>query len=54
MITWIEMELPDLSRGTDLVVEEVVKDVVNDDVDVEKDVAFYVGSSELALVDSVK
>ena len=43
-----------MTRRTDLVVEEVVEDVVNDDVDVEKDVALYVGGSELTLVDSIK
>ena len=48
------MEQPGLTRRTDLVVEEVVEDVVNDDVDVQKDVAFYVGGSELTLVDSIK
>ena len=54
MIVPREMEQPDLRTRTDLVVEEVVEDVVNDDVDVQKDVAFYVGRSELTLVDSVK
>ena len=49
-----EIEQRDLNNRTDLVVEEVAEDVVNDDVDVEKDVTFYVGGSELALVDSVK
>ena len=45
---------PIWQTGTDLVVEEVVENVVNDDVDVQKDVTFYVGGSEFALVDSVK
>ena len=54
MVVPREMEQPDLRTGTDLVVEEVVEDVVNDDVDVQKDVAFYVGGSELTLVDSIK
>ena len=54
MVVPREMEQPDHITRTDLIVEEVVEDVVNDDVDVEKDVAFYVGRSELTLVDSVK
>ena len=54
MVVPREMEQSDLLTRTDLVVEEVVQDVVNDHVDVQKDVAFYVGRSELTLVDSVR